>query len=97
VRQAKLLLQPPERIGSLDRVQILTLDILDDGPLGGRLVIDIPNKGRHPFKPGRGRRTPTPLAGDQLEPPIGASGSHDDGLHHSGLADRRDQRFQRRR
>ena len=51
----------------LDRIQILTLDILDQRDLGRSRIIDLADDRRNGMQPGALRSSPSALAGDDLE------------------------------
>ena len=82
------------RGGFLERVQLLALDVLDDGVLQHRGVVGDPHHGRDRLEPDPPRRAPAALAGDQL---VAAAlrGPDEHGLEDADLADRVGQRGQR--
>src|SRR5580704_16783156 len=55
-----------KRGGELDRVEILALDVLNDGELKGLLIVGSPDDDRDLAKPRRLRGPPAPFAGDDL-------------------------------
>ena len=73
-------------VGELDRIQVLTLDVLDDGQLEAIRGRDVRDDGGDGRSPGELARTEAPLAHDQLV--TGAGATHDDGLQHAVLRDR---------
>ena len=70
----------------LERRDVLALEVLDDADLERRLVVELGDDGRDRLPLGHTRRTPAPLAGDELE--LRATGSDEDRLEHAVLADR---------
>ena len=50
----------------LDRVEVLALEVLDEGELELSLVVELADDGRDALEPGRLGRAKPPLAGDQL-------------------------------
>ena len=84
--EAELVLQAVERLRLLDRVQLLALDVLDEGQLEEVLVRDLAHRDRDRGEAGRLRRPEAPLPRDDLvalSPP-----PHQDRLHDPALADR---------
>ncbi len=77
--QPQVVDQAPEGGGLLDRVQVLTLQILDQGQLQDMLGIRFPDEGRDLEQTGDLSRAPAPLAGDQLVLAL-SDGTHDDRL-----------------
>jgi hypothetical protein len=51
----------------LDRIQVLTLDVLDQRNLGRSRIIDLAHDRRNGVQPGTLRSSPSALAGDDLE------------------------------
>src|SRR5689334_184917 len=88
MRQAKLAHQPLERPRLLQRIEILTLDVLDERHGDGRLIGDVTDDGRNVTEPGHLRGAPAPLAGDDLVAlglavDGGLERAHDYRLHHA--------------
>ena len=57
-----------ERLGLFDRVEVLALDVFDDGQLGHLPIVDVADLHRHLPPVGRLGRAEPALAGDQFEP-----------------------------
>src|SRR5438105_6199587 len=72
----------------LDRVQILALDILDQGQLGGGRLVDLADDRRDRVQPGALRRAPAALAGDDLIALAVAVRPQQDRLEHAALGNR---------
>ena len=66
VAQAELVDEPPKRLGLLHRVEVLALEVLDDGPLGKLTIIQVPHNGGHSVEPGQLRSPPATLTGNEL-------------------------------
>ncbi len=84
--EAELVLQPVEGLRLLDGVELLPLDVLDEGQLEELLVGDVAHGDRDGGEAGRLRRPQAPLPRDDLvalAPP-----PHEDRLHDAALADR---------
>src|SRR5882757_8815732 len=60
--------QPVIGLGLLDRVQVLTLDILDQRDLQRLGIVELTDDDRHFVEPRSLCRTPAPLASDDLIP-----------------------------
>ena len=76
-------------IGLFQRVQVRTLDILDDGDFQHLEIVHRPVENRHLGQPGQLGRAPAPLAGDDLPHPVLAGlGPHQNGQQHPLVADR---------
>ena len=54
-------------VGFLQRIEVGTLDVLDDGDFQRLAVVDVVHHHRHIVEAGALRRPPPPLAGDDLE------------------------------
>src|SRR6185295_14955132 len=59
--------EPPVGLRLLDRIEVLALDILDQGDLERLLVAELADDGGDLVQPRALRRAPAPLAGDDLE------------------------------
>ena len=57
---------PLERLGLFDRVEILALDVFDDGQLGHLAIVDVADLHRHLLPVGGLGGAEAALAGDQL-------------------------------
>ena len=79
------LIEPP---GFLDRVEVRTLDILDNGEFEGFLIVGFNQMDRHIVDPGPLRGAPAALPRNDLVE-IGHSGNrtHHDGLNETSCAD----------
>ena len=64
--QCKLVRKATEGLGTLDRVEILSLNILDDGKLGSGLIIDRSHDGGDLRQSNELRRAPSTLTSDQF-------------------------------
>jgi hypothetical protein len=99
MRKTKLIDQPAEGIRSLDRIEILALQVLDQREFRGGSVINRSNDCRDALQPCELRSAPTPLARDDLILRATEAGRwrrpHDDGLHEAGCRDRCGQSPQR--
>ena len=86
VGQSKLLEQAMQGAGFLERIQVVTLDVLDECHGHGCLVIDIADNGWNLVQAGELCCPPAALAGDDF---VGiADWTHDDRLHHALRRDR---------
>jgi hypothetical protein len=75
--------------GLLDGVEVGALDVLDDGDLQRRQVVQLAHHHRHPVEAGLLRRAPAPLPGDDLElAGLAVQRPHQDRLQHALFADR---------
>ncbi len=71
------------------RVQVLALDVLDNGDLEGAVVVQHPHQGRDRAEPGPLGGTPAPLTGDDLIlGGLAGRRPHQDRLQHALVADR---------
>jgi len=70
----------------LDRIEVFTLDILDQGNGDCAAVIHLAHHCRDFVQTGQLRGTPATFTGDDLVAP-GTDGPHHNGLHHTLLAD----------
>ena len=84
--EAELLEELSEGLGELDRVEVLTMDVLDEGLAEGLRVVALPDHRGHGRETGELGGPQTPLAGDQLEAVPGLA--HHDRLEDPYLADR---------
>ena len=94
--QAELVDQPLERLRPLDRIQVLALEVLDQGPLRCGLVIDVTHKSGDLPQSRQPCSAPAPLADDELVVSVRRPRdlpSHDR-LHHAVGGDRSGQRLQ---
>ena len=66
VRELELADQARQRERLLERVQVLALDVLDQGERDGVLVVDAPQHGRDLVQARHLRGAPAALAGDDL-------------------------------
>ena len=78
----------------LERVEILAVDVLDEGVLERGGVVDVADDGRDRREPGPLGRPPAPLAGDELVAVV-AEWPHQNRLQHAELSHRRGQRGER--
>src|SRR5690606_7569984 len=91
VGHVELLDQALQRARLLERVQVLALDVLDQGHRDRGLVRDVADDGRHDLEARHLRGPPAPLAGDDLVADLAAAVAqrpHDDRLHDALRADR---------
>ncbi len=78
-----------ERLGELDRVEVLALHVLDERELEGDVGRDVLHDDHHFTEARLLRCAPPSLAGDDLEAVLtGRGATYDDGLQDSVLADR---------
>jgi hypothetical protein len=79
----------PEPLRSLDRVEVLSLEVFDQCELELGPLVEMTDDRRDPIEAGLGRRADPPLTGHQL---IAVDGlGHEDRLQHAVLADARGQ------
>src|SRR6185369_16017859 len=88
--QAKVAAEPCISLGLFQAVEILALQVFDDGHLGGMLIRDAADNGRNCGLASNARCTATALAKDQDVTAISPR-AHDDGLDHTSGFDRRGQ------
>src|SRR5690606_26742495 len=88
LRQPDLLDEPLVAEGDLDGVEVLALDVLDDGHLEHRLGVGLADEGGDLAEAGAAGGAEAALARDQLEPPV-AEGAHRQRLDDAELADGR--------
>src|SRR5690606_23352076 len=94
VRVAELVDQAPYTLCLLERIEVLALDVLDQGERERRLVVGLAHDDRYFIQFGDARRPEAPLARDDLvaaRPAVArldGQGPDHDGLHHAVLADR---------
>ena len=88
VGKSKAVDQLPIRRGLFDRIQVGSLDVLDQRQLKHALIRAVTNHGRNRRQAGLPRGPDAPLTRDQLIATIRA-GPHDDRLNHAVLNDRR--------
>jgi hypothetical protein len=84
--ETELLEQLAEGSAELDRVQVLAVDVLDQGLAERFRVVALPDHGGHGRQTGELGRPQAPLPRDQLEAVPGLA--HDDRLQDAHLADR---------
>ena len=87
--QLKGLNKPPVGVGLFYRIEVLALDVLDNGQLERLRGVDIADLGGHGAEAGGLRGPPASLAGDDLE--RAARPADHDGLNDAVLAHRQDQ------
>ena len=73
--------------GFIERREVLALEVLDDGDLERRVVIDLFDHGRHGLQAGPAGGPPAALAGDELVA-TALAGTDQDRLEDAMLADR---------
>jgi hypothetical protein len=95
LRQFKLFLQAQQRVGFLERVEILALDVLDQRHRDRAVIGDIFDDDRDAVETCHLAGTPTPFTGDDLVT-TGRPGPDDDRLHHPLSPNRRGQFLQTR-
>ena len=83
----ELIEQTANRLRFFKRIEILALDVFDQGHGQCILVGDIAQHHRHLVESGQLGRPKATLAGDDLVA-VGSQGAYDDRLHQSVLADR---------
>ena len=81
--QIKFFAQQPESFRLFQTIQVLSLQVFDDGHLGGLLLGDPPHDRRHRFFSRHLRRPAAPLAQNQYIAPCFFRRTHHHGLHHS--------------
>ena len=86
LRDGKLIEQMSDAIRPFDRVEILTLQILDHRPFGSGPIVNLPNDGRNLTTAQGLERSPAALARHQFE--SGRDPSNDNRLHQAGPIDR---------
>jgi hypothetical protein len=72
VRQAEFDYQPTQRPRLFERIQVLALDVLDEGHRDGRVIRNLAHDGRHFLKTGQLCGPPAAFAGDDLVAPFAA-------------------------
>jgi hypothetical protein len=94
MRKAEALLELTERIPTLDGVEIFSLHVLDDCPLGSRSVVDLPNDRGYAGEPSNRGGSPTPFASHDFVQAVRTPWTHNDRLHDPSCANRRRERLQ---
>jgi len=90
VRQTEVVDQPTEAVRGLDRVEILTLQVLDQGQFESLTVVEVADDGRDPLETRRHGGADATLPRDQLVT-VKRLG-HEHRLEHTVFADARGQR-----
>jgi len=81
MRQLKLGRKSAKRTAALDRVEILSLKVLNKRPLCGGLIINDSNQSRDRLEPGHPSRAEAALPRDQFVNSITVGRPRDDWLH----------------
>jgi len=74
LRQAEAIHHRAEGLGPLDRVEVLALDVLDDGPFVDLLIGSLADERGDVIEPGLGGGLQAPLPGDEDERLVGRLG-----------------------
>jgi hypothetical protein len=86
--------QAPKRLRTLDGIEVLTLQVLDQRELRGSAIINVANDGVDRIEFGGLCSPPSSFARNDLEAPL-LGRPNDDRLHHSRVLDRFRERGQR--